>query len=64
VWPGRPELSAIREVNLALYRQTIFPAHLVVRPILAKLTLKFRMALDTSERAIWTMPLFTVRFGS
>jgi hypothetical protein len=21
VWPGRPELAAIREVNLALYRQ-------------------------------------------
>jgi hypothetical protein len=32
-------------------------------PCSRQLTLKFRMARDRSERAIWAMPLFTVRFG-
>jgi len=29
-----------------------------------QLTLRFCMARDTSERAIWTMPLLNVRFGT
>jgi hypothetical protein len=40
------------------------PEHSIcAKPCSRQLTLKFRMARDTSEPAIWTIPMFTVRFG-